>query len=154
MLQHIRFLEDQLVLIQEQLKCCLARRAGYGVSAKGGDVAQHRIVGEHLHHLATGDKRTHGQATPKRFSDGENIWRDAELLEGKESTGAPHAALDLVENKKRAGLVTTLAQFQHELPVGNSYTRVALDGFHDNTCGSRCYFFKVFDVIKFNKFSF
>ena len=84
-----------------------AEAAGDGVAAEGRAV----MAGlDHAFDRRAGEDGAERQAAAERLGQRDDVGDDAALLEGEERSGAPEAALDLVEDQDRAGAVGDAAR--------------------------------------------
>ena len=70
------------------------------MSAKSGDVPQRGGVRKLSEVVAGRGKGTHGHAAPKGLAHAEDVRLHAEVLERPRFAGAPHAALNLVQDQE------------------------------------------------------
>ena len=80
------------------------------MAAESGDMPQHGIFLQGVHHLVTRDERPEGHAPAEGLGQTDDVGRDAVFLHGEQAARAAHAGLYLVENQQRADFVAASAQ--------------------------------------------
>src|SRR5207237_6641566 len=86
-------------------------------------IAGHEGIRETL----AGHERADGQPPAQRLGDGDRVGLDARLLVGPQRPRASHAALDLIEDERRAMRVAALARRAQALLAQHVDPALALD---------------------------
>ena len=73
---------------------------GHGVSSKSGDVTQRGGVRKLSEVLAGRGYGTHGHAAPKGLAHAEDVGLHTEVFKRPRFAGAPHAALNLIQDQE------------------------------------------------------
>ena len=85
-----------------------------------------------LRHFLVHDKGPHRNAAAESLRAGDNVRRDAELLECPHRSGPSHAALDLIEDKKDVPLSADLLNASDEIRICRIDAAFSLNGLHNN----------------------
>ena len=82
-----------------------------------------------------GEDRAERQSAAERLGERDDVGDDAALLEREERSGAPEAALDLVEDQDRAGAVGDAARGGEEVVRERDDAALAHDRLEEDRAG-------------------
>src|SRR6185295_3044497 len=84
------------------------------------------------HELRPCHNRSQGQAGRYAFRNGDDVWLNSEMLNGKHFSGPPHAGLYFIRNQEDAVLPGEPFQLLKELSGGHDVATFSLDRLKNN----------------------